>query len=92
MRSGRRCLPCVQTSSSASGGYGSGAAPASATQTMTVTQDASEALDAAVNTGRRLVLRLKVEQKKGSAITWSDDTVDNENLNRKSSKRACRLI
>jgi protein phosphatase 1 regulatory subunit 11 len=101
MHSGRRCLPCVRQQSSASGGYGAGAAPSSSsgsmTQTMTVDEDDSVALDTAVNTGsgRRLVLRLKVEpqqQKKASAIKWSEDTVDNEHLNRKTSKSAFLIV
>ncbi len=33
---------------------------------------------------KQLVLRLKETKK--AAITWTEDTVDNENLNRKSSK------
>lgn len=35
----------------------------------------------------KLVLKLK--EKKSPTIRWSDDTVDNEHLGRKSSKRCC---
>ena len=83
----RRCLPCVTQQSSSSGGYGQGAA-SSETQTMTMTMEEAE-----VSSNRirhpQLVLRLKAEpaEKKAPAVQWSDDTVDNENLGRKTSKR-----
>ena len=38
----------------------------------------------------RLILRLKAEvPEKSTAIKWSDDTIDNEHLGRKTSKRCC---
>lgn len=38
--------------------------------------------------GKVLVLKLK-EPKKDNKIQWAEDTIDNENLGRKSSKRCC---
>jgi hypothetical protein len=54
---------------------------------MTMTME--EAATSAAVQHPRLVLRLRAEpaEKKASAVQWSDDTADNENLGRKTSKR-----
>lgn len=49
---------------------------------LTATQTISETTTPIVTP--RLVLRL---QEKKNKITWTDDTIDNEKLNKKSSKR-----
>lgn len=54
----------------------------SSSQTVTVVEP--ERLEAGATINRILVLKLRQKQKK---ITWTDDTVDNEHLGRKSSKR-----
>jgi protein phosphatase 1 regulatory subunit 11 len=46
---------------------------------------ASEVTTEVKSPRQKLVLKLK----KKSNITWSEDTVDNENLGRKTSKRCC---
>jgi hypothetical protein len=57
--------------------------PSSAsTQTVTVTEP--ERVEAGQTINRILVLKLRQKQKK---ISWTEDTVDNEHLGRKSSKR-----
>jgi protein phosphatase 1 regulatory subunit 11 len=59
--------------------------PSSAsTQTVTVTEP--ERVEAGQTINRILVLKLRQKQKK---ISWTEDTVDNEHLGRKSSKRCC---
>ena len=90
MNSSRQCLPCVRQSSSHSGGYGRNAAPrentSNGSQTMTITEE--ETLVSRRPT--RLILRLKAEvPEKTTTVKWSDDTIDNENLGRKTSKRCC---
>lgn len=57
--------------------------PSSAsTQTVTVTEP--DRVEAGQTINRILVLKLRQKQKK---ISWTEDTVDNEHLGRKSSKR-----
>lgn len=53
---------------------------------VTVTEEARQ--EAGHTNNRILVLKLRAKQKK---ITWTEDTVDNEHLNRKSSKSTIRL-
>jgi protein phosphatase 1 regulatory subunit 11 len=56
---------------------------------MTITAQSidDDAAAAAANETIPLTLRLKPQTKKG--ITWTDDTVDNEFMNKKSSKQCC---
>ena len=90
MNSNRQCLPCVRQTSSQSGGYGRNAAPrenaSSGSQTMTITAEESQ-----VNQRPNcLILRLKAAvPEKTTALKWSEDTIDNEHLGRKTSKRCC---
>lgn len=38
---------------------------------------------------RVLVLRLNNEERKKPGVTWTEDTIDNEHMDKKSSKRCC---
>eukprot|EP00270_Netrium_digitus_P005886 TRINITY_DN1792_c0_g1_i2.p1 TRINITY_DN1792_c0_g1~~TRINITY_DN1792_c0_g1_i2.p1 ORF type:complete len:132 (+),score=18.14 TRINITY_DN1792_c0_g1_i2:43-396(+) len=62
---------------------------------MTVTVTEVQAVTASPEREERLVLRLQpssgqrhgMQQKK--AVTWTEDTVDNENMQKKKSKKCC---
>ncbi|KAJ1427018.1 phosphatase inhibitor-domain-containing protein [Ochromonadaceae sp. CCMP2298] len=43
----------------------------------------------AVEKKKLLVLKLKQSEEEKPAVKWTEDTVDNEGLGRKSSKRCC---
>ena len=90
MNSNRQCLPCVRQSSAHSGGYGRNAAPreniSNGSQTMTMTEEES----LISRQPNRLILHLRAEvPEKATAVKWTDDTIDNEHLGRKTSKRCC---
>lgn len=61
---------------------------------MTMTAEEAALSSATEISHPRLVLRLKAAPagKKASAVQWSEETVDNENLGRKTSKREFFVI
>lgn len=61
-------------------------APASATATTTVALEASSSSQQQPHIRDSLVLKLKVPKKK---VSWKEGTVDNEFMNKKSSKKCC---
>lgn len=70
---------------------GSAAASSSSTATMTITEEAAAYTgpqQVQNSAGSEEVLRLTLSPRP-TTITWSEGTVDNEHLGRKSSKRCC---
>lgn len=63
--------------------------PTLPSSSVTVTVSEPERLEAGQAINRILVLKLRQKQKK---ITWTDDTVDNEHLGKKSSKSNSMVI
>lgn len=60
--------------------------PASATMTITITPTTPETNDNESN-GEQKVLKLKLKNRTSRHITWSEDTIDNEDMNKKKSNR-----
>jgi Protein phosphatase inhibitor len=87
-RAPRRCLPCTQQEPRL-------VRSASATMTMTEEEAALEeegklASEQESKGSKTYILRLKAAPpQKKTVVQWSEDTVDNEHLGKKSSKRTC---
>ncbi|KAL3641446.1 hypothetical protein CASFOL_016414 [Castilleja foliolosa] len=61
-------------------------APASATSTTTLTLETASSSQQQPQITDSLVLKLKLPKKK---VSWKEGTVDNEFMNKKSSKKCC---
>mmetsp|Transcript_8297 Transcript_8297/g.9488 ORF Transcript_8297/g.9488 Transcript_8297/m.9488 type:complete len:140 (-) Transcript_8297:889-1308(-) len=72
-------------SDSAGAGYGlqgQGGEQASRSVTSTVVQTGSSGTDS-------FVLRLRLPQEESNRVHWTDDTIDNEHMNKFKSKKCC---
>lgn len=64
---------------------GTGSATASVTQTMVEHVPGSTQTSSGTSIGEQLVLHLRGRP----GVRWTEETIDNEHLNKKSSKRCC---
>eukprot|EP00898_Chlorokybus_atmophyticus_P004462 jgi/Chlat1/5016/Chrsp32S04938 len=73
----------------AAAGSGTIAAAAVATTSATATTTIVQGVESGEAGGRPQSLRLALAPRRKKAVKWADDTVDNEGLNRRSSKKCC---
>ena len=59
------------------------------TATQTLVETSTDSSAQIQTTAAPPILVLNLRGSRGPQITWTEDTIDNEHLNRKSSKRCC---